>query len=147
MLNEIFDPGRIKLDLESTTKTDVFGELIETIALSDCEFNRQDLLEAVTLRENKMSSIIMPGVAIPHGYSTTVQGIIGVIGFSREGIEYDKLDRNPVHLFIMLLMDESSRDRHLQVLSRLLELLNSAAFAGIQKAETPQEVYKLLCSF
>ena len=147
MLSEVFNPSRIKLDLESISKTDVFGELIETIALPDSEFDRQELLDAVTLRESKMNTHILPGVAVPHGYCATVQGIIGAIGFSRTGIEYDCSDRDPVHLFFMLLMDESSREQHLQVLSRLMELFNSAAFAGIRKAESPQEVYDLLCGF
>ena len=147
MLNEVFDPSRIKLDLESTTKIDVLGELIETIALPAAEFSRQELLDAVVLRESKMSTNIMRGVAVPHGYCPAIKGIVGAIGFSRTGIKYDSFDRDPVHLFFMLLMDESSQEKHLCVLNRLLELFNSTAFSEIWKAQTPQEVYDLLCSY
>ena len=148
MLSEIFTPTHIKLDLESTTKADVFEELIETIADDNAEFDRQELLEAVTMRENKMATIIKPGIAIPHGYSRTISGIIGAIGFSRAGIEYDQIDCDPVHLFFMLLMDESSREQHLQVFGHLWDLLNSAAFSDeIRKLRTPQEVYSLLSRF
>jgi len=148
MLSEIFDPRRIKLDLESTTKADVFEELIETITDENSEFDRRELLDAVTMRESKMATIIKPGIAIPHGYSHTINGIIGAIGFSRAGIEYDEVDRDPVHLFFMLLMDESSREQHLQVFGHLWDLLNSAAFSDeIRKLRTAQEVYSLLSRF
>ena len=147
MLNEIFTPAHIKLDLESTTKTDVFEELIETIVDRNSEFDRQSLLDAVNLRENKMTTVVRPGIAIPHGYSRTVNGIIGAIGFSRAGIEYDETDGDPVHLVFLLLMDESSREQHLQVLSHLWELLNAGAFSEIRKLRTPQEVYSLLSRF
>jgi len=144
MLNDIFSPERIKLNLESTTKNEVFEELINTIAVPESEFDSRELFDAVNLRESKMNTIIMPGIAVPHGYCSSVRGIIGAIGFSMGGVEYDSRDKAPVHTFVMLLMDESSREQHLQVLSRLLELLNSASFATIKKAKTPEEVYTLL---
>ena len=147
MLSKIFGSGRINLRLEATTKADVFGELIEIITISGSEFDRQELLDAVTLRESKMNTNILPGIAVPHGYSAAVPGIIGALGFSPAGIEYDTNDRKPVHLFFMLLMDETPREQHLQALSRLLNMLNSTAVSGIRGYETHQEVYDLLCRF
>ena len=147
MLGKIFDPRRIKMDLSGTTKTDVFGELVGIIAASDPKFDREKMLEAVISRENKMNTVILPGVAVPHGYYNTVKGMIGAIGFSREGVGYDSQEQDPVHLFVLLLMDEKSREQHLQALSRLLECLNSAAIAEICEKGTPRELYDLLCCF
>ncbi|MDR1803597.1 MAG: PTS sugar transporter subunit IIA [Treponema sp.] len=147
MLDAIFDPRRINLNLSSRTKNDVLGELIETVKKTDSSLDRQELLNAITMRENKMATIILPGVAVPHGYCSAVHGVIGAIGFSREGIEFDREDRDPVHLFFMLLMDESSREQHLRVLSRLLEMINSATLGEIRGIESSQELYKLLCRY
>ena len=144
MLGDIFNPKCIKLNLESTTKDEAFEELIETIAENHADFDRREMLEAVTLRESKMNTIIRPGIALPHGYSRSVSGIVGALGFSRTGIEYDEKDRNPVHLFLMLLMDESSRERNLQVLSNLWELVDASVFSKIREMRSPQEVYSLL---
>jgi mannitol/fructose-specific phosphotransferase system IIA component (Ntr-type) len=105
------------------------------------------MLNAITTRENKMTTIILPGVAVPHGYCNTVHGIIGAIGFSRGGIEFDQECRDPVHLFFMLLMDESSCEKHLQVLGRLLEMINSAPLSEIRGIETSQEIYELLSRY
>jgi len=157
MLSDIFNPARIKLNLEGITKTDVFEELIGTFAGSYPEYNSKELLKAVNLRENKMNTVILPGVAVPHGYCTTIDGIMGAIGFSPAGIEYNSpvqkpvpgeaFLRQPVHLFFMLFMDESSQEKHLLVLSRLMDLFNSDAFARIRSMEAPGEVYDLLRCF
>ncbi|MDR1300937.1 MAG: PTS sugar transporter subunit IIA [Treponema sp.] len=144
-LSDIFRPDLIKLDLESKTKDEVFKELVETIARVYPKFNRQEMVDAVISRENRLNTAILPGVAVPHGYCQVVNGIIGALGFSRTGIEYGSLE--PVHTIFMLLMDVSSREYHLRVLSRLLEMLNSKSFAVIPAAESPQEVYDMLYCF
>ncbi|MDR1586895.1 MAG: PTS sugar transporter subunit IIA [Treponema sp.] len=144
-MSDVFGREFIKLDLESTTKDDVFEELVETIAGLHPECDRQEMLKAVISRENRMNTAILPGVAVPHGYCNAVGGIIGAMGFSRAGIEYDSFE--PVHSVFMLLMDESFREHHLRVLSRLLELLNSESFTVIKAAESPQEVYDVLNRF
>jgi len=147
MLDAIFDPRRINMNLTSKTKGDVLKELVETVKKTDSALDRQELLDAITMRENKMNTIIMPGVAVPHGYCNTIHGIIGTIGFSREGIEFDQEYRDPVHLFFMLLMDGSSCEQHLYVLSRLLEMINSATLGEITGIESSQEIYKLICRY
>lgn len=144
-LSDIFRRELIKLDLESKTKDEVFEELVEAIAGLYPEYDRQEMLETVISRENKMNTAILPGIAVPHGYYNAACGIIGAMGFSRSGIEYDSLE--PVHSVIMLLMDESSREYHLRVLNSLLELLNSQSFAMIQTAGSPQEVHDILYRF
>ena len=147
MLGMFFDPSRIKLNLESRTKDDVLEELVSMIAESCPEYDEQELLEAIILREEKMATIVMPGIAMPHGHCEAIHGIIGAIGISREGIEYDELDEDPVHLFFMLLMDESSKERDLRVFSHLLEMLHSTSFDVIKSMASSRELYDLLCDF
>jgi mannitol/fructose-specific phosphotransferase system IIA component (Ntr-type) len=145
LLSDIFKQELIKVNLESKTKHEAFEELVETIIAAYPKFNRQELIDAILTRENQMSTAIMPGVAVPHGYCAAVNGIIGALGFSRTGIDYDC--HEPVHSIVMLLMDNASPERHLRVLSRLLDLLNSSAFAAIQPVKGPREVYDLLSRF
>jgi mannitol/fructose-specific phosphotransferase system IIA component (Ntr-type) len=144
-LSDVFGQEFIKLDLESKTKDEVFAELIETIAGPHPEFDREEMLEALISRENRMNTAILPGVAVPHGYYGVAGGIVGAMGFSRTGIEYGSPE--PVHAIFMLLLDESSREYHLRVLGGLLELLNSPSFAVIRATESPREVYEVLRRF
>jgi len=93
-----------------------------------------------------MNTAIMPGIAVPRGYSGEVEGIIGAVGFSRSGIEYDN-DGGPVHLVFLLLMDESSQEKHLRAFHKLLEFLGSTSLADIGRAGTPRQLYDLLCRY
>ena len=147
MLSDFFDTNRIKLELKSSTKDGVLEELVEIITGSCSEYNKQELLEAITSREEKMTTIIMPGIAVPHGYCNNVRGIIGGIGFSREGIEFDNNDKSLVHLFFILVMDESSRELNLKVFTRILEMLKSASLDQISGMTSSRELYDLLCRF
>jgi mannitol/fructose-specific phosphotransferase system IIA component (Ntr-type) len=144
-LSDVFTRELIKLDLEGTTKNEVFEELIGTIAGLYPEYDRGEMLDAVLARENLMNTAVLPGIAVPHGYYNAVGGIIGAVGFSRTGIEYGS--PKPVHSVFMLLLDNFSRERHLRVLGRLLKLLNSESLAMIETAKSPQEVYDILYHF
>jgi mannitol/fructose-specific phosphotransferase system IIA component (Ntr-type) len=144
-LSDIFGRELIKLDLESTTRDEVFEEMIETIAEFHPEYDRHEMLNAIISRENRMNTVVLPGIAAPHGYYKAVNGITGAIGFSRTGIDYG--DPGPVYSVFMLLMDELSRERHLRVLSRLLDLLNSESFAALRTAKSPQAVHEILNRF
>jgi mannitol/fructose-specific phosphotransferase system IIA component (Ntr-type) len=144
-LSDVFGQELINLELESKTRDEAFEELIETIAGAHPEYDRQEMLDAIISRENRMNTVVLPGIAAPHGYYNAVKGITGAIGFSRRGIDYGGTE--PVHSIFMLLMDELSRERHLRVLSRLLDLLNSESFAALRTAESPRTVYEILRRF
>ena len=147
MLNDFFDPSRIKLNLESRTKDGVLEELVEVITGACSEYDEKELLEAVTMREGKKDTIISPGIAMPHGYCTAVNGVIGAIGFSRKGIEYAESDKTPVHLFLMLLMDESSPERNLRIFNQIMLMLKSTSISEISGMINSRELYDLLCRF
>ena len=146
MLNEIFSVQHIKLNLESETKDETFEELIEIIIALHPELNRQDMLEAITMREKQMNTAVAPGVAIPHGYCHTLNGIVGAIGISRAGV-YDTEMREMVHCIFMVLMSYERREKHLSVLSKLSKLLNLQTLSEMQAAKSAQELNDILCRF
>ena len=147
MLSDIFRPACIKMNLEGTTRDEVFEELVDIIAVSEPKYKRQKMLEAVITRENKMNTVIFPGIAVPHGYYSGVSGVIGAIGFSREGVEQDYPGKTPVHLYFMLLMDDKSREHHLQVFIRLLNLIKSPAFEELRRKGNPEDLYNLISRY
>jgi PTS system fructose-specific IIC component/PTS system nitrogen regulatory IIA component len=147
LLSEVFNIQHIKLDLESETKDEVFEELIETIIAMHPDLNRREMLEAVTMRENQMNTAVVPGVAVPHGYCHAVNSIVGVMGISHRGIEYDTGEREPVHCIFMLVMGDAYREKHVRILSKIFDLLNSQVLSKIQVAQSTQDVHNILCQF
>jgi PTS system fructose-specific IIC component/PTS system nitrogen regulatory IIA component len=143
-LQDIFTPQRIILDLRSREKNAVFRELADRLAESYGISEKEKILEAVQLREKKMSTGIQKGIAIPHGKSSVVPGVSGVIGISRSGIDYDALDGEPVHLLFFLVSPEGDPKTHLDVLKDVAHLLEIPDFfPAVMKADSPSAVAEL----
>ena len=90
--------------------------------------NRSDILEALWERESKMSTGIQKGIAIPHGKVKSIDNVYGVLGISKNGIEYDALDDQPVYLLFMVLAPKTDSEMPLRLLKRLSELLDNPQF-------------------
>ncbi|GHU68156.1 hypothetical protein FACS189447_10630 [Spirochaetia bacterium] len=147
LLVKVFNKDAINTDLKSKTKQDVFEELLETIQNVQPDLNTKEALKALTEREDRMSTGIMPHVALPHALCLSVKGTIGAIGISRSGIAYDALDGLPVHLIFMLLANPESCGQNLRVLKHLAGLLERPQFAadliGKKNAEEIQAMLEL----
>jgi mannitol/fructose-specific phosphotransferase system IIA component (Ntr-type) len=144
LLSDVFSKQAINIHLESKTKDEAFRELIETIAATHDEFDRDTMLTAIQDRENKMSTSVAPGVAVPHGYYPGTGRIFGALGVSESGVEYDAPDQKPVHCIFLILMGESSREKHLRVLTRVMRLVNSDGLSLLRKAQSPEEIHAIL---
>jgi mannitol/fructose-specific phosphotransferase system IIA component (Ntr-type) len=147
LLHEIFSERAIKLNLEADTKEAVFRELVETLADVYPQLNKPNMLSAIQDRERKMSTAVASGIAVPHGYYSGINRIFGAIGISKNGIEYNALDNEPVHFVFLLLMGKSVCEEHLRTLNRLLSLIHSGALASMRTAETAREVNGILSCF
>ena len=147
VLGQIFSSDSVIVNLESTDKDELFAEMLEPLVAAHPELNREEAFRALEERESKMTTGIMHGVAIPHAVVMTAKGIHGAIGISRSGIDYDSLDKSPVHLVFMILTAEGETERHVQVLKQLASVLQIPGFIdNIVKSTTPAEVCNLLNS-
>lgn len=144
LLNDVFAKQSINIHLESKTKDEAFKELIENIASIRGEFSFNTMLEAVLERENKMSTSIAPGVAIPHGYYPGTDSIFGAIGVSESGIDYGAPNQKPVYCIFLIIMGESAREKHLRVLTSIMSFINSGGLNIMRKAQSPEEIYKIM---
>ena len=54
-------------------------------------------------RELLASTAIGDGIAIPHGKLDSVGHLVGALGRSVEGIEFESIDGKPTHLVFMLV--------------------------------------------
>ncbi|MBR5965840.1 MAG: PTS sugar transporter subunit IIA, partial [Treponema sp.] len=112
-----------------------------------CGINRAEALDALIAREEKMTTGIIPSVAIPHASCPSVKTGFGAIGISRGGIEYGSLDAKPVHVVFMLLFGSDGTALHLKVMQQLaLILKDPQAASRLVEKKTPQEVYDELCA-
>ncbi len=123
VLDQIFPKETILVHVESTEKEELFEEMVETLHAAHPELVREEAVQALLVREQKMSTGIIPSVAVPHAVCASLHDTIGAIGISAEGIDYDALDKKPVHLVFMLLAAPNQTGKHVQILKVLSTIL------------------------
>ncbi len=115
----------VSADLKSTSKKDVIEELVGLLidagALEKKYKNK--VLEVLIAREALGSTAIGQGIAIPHAKSDCVKKMVGCLGVSKSGINFDSLDGEPAHIFFLLIAPADSAGPHLKALARISRLL------------------------
>ncbi len=149
LLQKVFTAARIKIGCVATDKDELFEELVDVLVRSEGrQFPRDAALKSLLERESKMTTGIKRGIALPHGKVEGVQGLVGVIGVSREGVDYEALDGEPVHLACMLLSSPRDSELHLQALKGMARLLQDPDFyADLVQAESPQRAFEIIKNF
>jgi PTS system fructose-specific IIC component/PTS system nitrogen regulatory IIA component len=128
LLSELFGSNFIKIGLEAEDKDEAFEELADVFCQVSQLKIRKEILEAVRNRERKMSTGIQKGIAVPHGRIASIDKVYGILGISRQGIDYEALDDMPVYLLFMILAPQTESELHLRVLKRLSEMLENPQF-------------------
>lgn len=147
-LQDLLTPARIKCRLEAEDKAEVFEELVDLLVTQYGLESRDAILDAIRRREEKMSTGIKRGIAIPHAKTPFTKGVIGVLGISDHGIDYESLDGEPVHLLFLLVSSEEDAGAHLAVLKKIALLVENPDFyAEVLKAGDPEKVNRIIRTY
>lgn len=148
ILGKLFSPENIKLNLESEEKDELFEEMVDLYVSNDFSVGREIILTSLRTREEKLSTGIKKGIALPHARIPNLTQPRGIIGISRKGIEYDSLDGNPVYIVFMLLSTVQDYSLHLKILNRLnLILLNPKLLEDLFTQTSEHGVYEAICKY
>ena len=112
--------------MTSLTKRPAWKALV-----AHCKIKPEDqkaVAEAVIKRESSMSTGIGFGIGIPHASTDLVSEVVGAIGRSRKGVQFESLDFKPVHLVMLFLVPQGQFQKHLHSLSNLAKLLHNPDF-------------------
>ena len=144
-LKTVLSKETISLHLKGTTKEEIINELLDILVVAKKIDDRPSALAAIMDRENKMSTGMKHGIAIPHGKSPTIHDLVACIGVSDEPVEFDALDNEPCRIFIMTLSPVEKTGPHLQFLAEISLLFKSAEKRKeLLNASSEEEVLKIL---
>jgi len=131
-LSEILKVESIRAGLSSEVeggaaknKVQVIHEMIEILSGAfDLEESKQEAVEeAITYRERQKSTGMERGVAIPHGKTEQVQGLVAALGVYPAGIEFDSLDKKPATFVVCMVSDFDKSTQHVQALAQIMRIL------------------------
>lgn len=137
----------ISFDLKGKTKNEIIEELVNIASRSKLVKDKDEVLKAVLEREKLVTTGVGYGVAFPHAKTKAIKGIVIAFGRSKAGIDFDAMDKKPVHLFFLIAAPEDAIGAHLNVMARLSYLMKSEKNRDIlMKISSPRELLELLDS-
>ena len=143
-ISDILKPEKIIAEFKSTEKNEVINELIDIFKDDKRVNDIKEVKRAVSEREKIMSTGVGKGFAIPHGKSNGVNEIIAGFGKTKEPIDFEALDEEPVNLVFLLVGKENLVGPHIKLLSRISRMMNKDEFReALMQAKTPEEIYSV----
>jgi PTS system nitrogen regulatory IIA component len=122
-LKKLLGSGNIFLSLQAGDKASVIEEMVDGLIRGGYIKDREGALQAVMERENKMSTGMNNGVAIPHGKTDSVDRLVVAVGLKQDGIGFDSADGKPSDIFIMTISPASRSGPHIQFLAEVSKVL------------------------
>ena len=142
-LKNILNPSVISTNLKSSDKEGVIKELLSILVTAKLiPSEQQDLVFSDLMeRENKMSTGIQHGVAIPHAKTKVVKSLVACIGVKESGVDFAALDGEPSTIFIMTLSPIDRVGPHVQFLADVsMVIKEESARKEILNARTAKDV-------
>lgn len=146
-MTDVFSVEAVMIDLVADTKQAALEAMVrQAIEAKVLPKTRRDqAVEALLEREQRGSTALGGGVAIPHAKIPGLQKIAGLVARSVEGVEYRAIDGEPVHVFVMLISPESKADEHLSTLRWISSAARDPDFQSfIRQADTAEDVLEVL---
>ena len=137
----------IRTNLEADSKEEVIRTM--TASLVEAGKIRQEqlesIIEAILRREELGSTGIGRGVAVPHTKHPTVERLFGSVAISEEGVDFDSLDGEKVHLLFLLISPPDRPGDHLRALENISRQLRDDTFCKfLKQSKSPDHVWQLL---
>ncbi len=144
-ITELLDKRSIRINGAPKSKNEALDQMVELMAksgkINDLEAYRQEVYR----REEEGTTGVGEGIAIPHGKGAFVDkpGLAAMV--VKDGVDYDSLDGEPVHLIFLIAAPNTKDNVHLDVLSKLSVLLMDEDFSrALQNAKSPEEFMKIV---
>ena len=144
-ITDLLDQRSIALNGAPASKQEALDQMIELMAKSGKIRDEEAYRKQVYLREEESTTGIGEGIAIPHGKCDGVikPGLAAMV--IKDGVDFDSLDNEPVHLIFLIAAPDTEDNVHLDVLSKLSMLLMDEDFIlNLKKAKTTEEFLQVI---
>jgi mannitol/fructose-specific phosphotransferase system IIA component (Ntr-type) len=138
---EFIQKESILVPLQSSEREGVIRELVQSLGSAGAiEADAiEDVVKALIAREKTGTTGFGRGVAAPHCKHPRIQKLIGTIGLSEKGIEFNALDHKPVYAVFMLLSPQGQDQLHLQAMEVVFKNLKEDVFRRLLRQTNSRE--------
>jgi len=129
-LGDILSKEQIISDLQAADRWAAIDELINNLVATGKikPEHREAITAVVRKRETSMSTGIGFGIGIPHASTDLIYEVVGALGRSQKGVDFNALDNQPVHLVMLFLVPQGQFQKHLHTLANIAKMLHKSEF-------------------
>ena len=137
----------INAHLSADTKEAAIRAMVKSLADAGkiAPGETDSILKAIMKREELGSTGIGRGVAVPHTKHPSVDRLTAAVAVSTEGVDFNSLDGEKVHLLFLLISPPDRPGDHLRALENVSRQLRDDSFCKfLKQARTTEHVLTLL---
>lgn len=144
-ITDLLDKRSINLKAAPGSKQETIEQAVELMVKSGNIADAEAFKKKVFAREEESTTGIGDGLAIPHGKGESVKSAGLAAMVIPDGVDYEALDDEPVHLLFLIAAPETKDNVHLTVLSKLSRLLMNEDFvSALRNAKDEDEFLKII---
>lgn len=137
---DLLSKDSILLNGAPKSKAEAIDMLVDLQVKGGNISDRETYKQGILAREEKGSTAVGEGIAIPHAKSSAVTAPSLAAMTVPGGVDYEALDDEPSDVLFMIAAPDTNADVHLEVLSRLMTLLMDEDFrANLLSAKDTDE--------
>jgi PTS system fructose-specific IIA component/PTS system nitrogen regulatory IIA component len=137
----------IRADITADDKEGVIREMVQALLAANKipQGEYESIVNAIMKREELGSTGIGRGVAVPHTKHPSIERLVGTVAVSPEGVDFDSLDGERVHLFFLLISPPDRPGDHLRALENVSRQLRDETFCKfLKQAKNTLDIVQLL---
>ena len=146
-LGDILSPAQIIPEMQAANRWEAIDELLTNLigTAKIKQEHREQIAAVVKKRESSMSTGIGFGIGIPHASTDLIYEVVGALGRSRKGVNFDALDNQPVNLVMLFLVPQGQFQKHLHTLASIAKLLHNKEFRqALEAAPDSEAMYAII---
>jgi len=130
--------------MDAADKDDAIKKIIDLSAKSGKILDLEKVTHTINEREKLVSTGVGKGFAIPHGKTDAISDVVAAFAITKEPIDFDSIDGEPVRFIFLLIGKENLLNTHIKLLSRISRLMNKDEFReALLEAASSEEVLKI----
>ncbi len=133
------------IGLKNRSKEGAINELLTLLEERGYIRNKKNIFETIMEREKLGSTGIGQGIAIPHAKTDQIDNLVGALGISKHGVDFDSLDGEFVYIIFLVLAPTESIGNHLKALAKIARLLKDKVFRNaLRNSKDAKEAIKTI---
>ena len=148
MLSHYVNKDLVIIEPQVKDKEELFEKMVNHLYNLDYILNKKDFLHALNERENVSNTELMPGVALPHSRSDSVEKLFMSIVIIKEGLDFGNPDMGKAKIIFFFGTSDKFNKEYLQLLAKSARLLKIEEFHDrLLHCKEPHQVINLLDEF